>query len=65
MVGAFVSDDGFLECNLPLVPRVLLPATTSGEEVLAVLIALFKLPEPHVAAADLAIWLLVEVLIWV
>lgn len=65
VVGAFVSDDSFLECDLPLIPRVLLPATASGEEVLAVLIALFQLPEPHVTTTDLAIGLLVEVLVWI
>jgi hypothetical protein len=44
VVDAFVPDNSFLECDLPLVPRFLLPTTTSSEEVLAILVALLQLP---------------------
>lgn len=63
---AFVPNDSLLECDLLLVHRrSLLPATTSSEEVLTILVAFLQLPQSHVAATNLPVRLLVEVLIWI
>lgn len=65
VVNAFVPHDCLLERDLLLVHGSRLSATTSSEEVLTILVALLQLPQSHVAAANLSIGLLVEVLVWI
>lgn len=65
IVDTFISDDCLFECDFLLVPRNMLPAPTSSEEVLPIFVSLLQLPQSHVTTANLPIGLLVEVLVWI